>query len=166
MQIPPHVPVIIVVAAMGSCARPAPVPTELLPPSEAAQDAPAPADALPMTVTSTPAPPPPQELSPSTQVPAQPPASASLGDTWTRPADEMVMVYVRAGEFPMGSTHAQLDEAFALCSQFQTCLREAFESEQPAHTVAVDGFWIDRTEVTNAQYRRCVEAGACEAPEF
>ena len=32
------------------------------------------------------------------------------------------------------------------------------------HTVALGGFWIDRTEVTNAQYKRCVEAGACEVP--
>ncbi len=28
----------------------------------------------------------------------------------------------------------------------------------------MDGFWIDRREVTNGQYRRCVEAGACTPP--
>ena len=39
----------------------------------------------------------------------KPPADASLGDTWTRPNDEMVMVYVPEGEFEMGSTEAQVE---------------------------------------------------------
>ena len=30
--------------------------------------------------------------------------------------------------------------------------------EQPVHTVALDGFWIDETEVTNAQFLKFVEA--------
>jgi formylglycine-generating enzyme required for sulfatase activity len=67
------------------------------------------------------------------------------GDTWSRPADGMVMVYVPAGEFEMGST-------------------EGGDVEQPVHTVALDGFWIDQTEVSNGQYALCVEAGACEPP--
>ncbi len=37
--------------------------------------------------------------------------------------------------------------------------------ERPQHTVHLDAFWIDRTEVTNARYRLCVEAGACAEPE-
>jgi len=57
----------------------------------------------------------------------------------------MVMVYVPAGEFEMGST-------------------EGNDDEKPVHTVALDGFWVDRTEVTNAQYLRCVEAGDCSPP--
>jgi formylglycine-generating enzyme required for sulfatase activity len=52
------------------------------------------------------------------------------------------MVYVAAGEFHMGSV-------------------EGREDEQPVHQVYLDGFYIDRTEVTNAQYAECVEAGAC-----
>ena len=32
------------------------------------------------------------------------------------------------------------------------------------HTVALNGFWIDRTEVTNFQYRQCVKARACSPP--
>ncbi|HEX5807488.1 MAG TPA: SUMF1/EgtB/PvdO family nonheme iron enzyme, partial [Anaerolineales bacterium] len=32
------------------------------------------------------------------------------------------------------------------------------------NTVALDAFWIDKTEVTNLMYARCVEAGACDPP--
>jgi len=51
----------------------------------------------------------------------------------TRSTDRMVMVYVPAEEFEMGSTEGGSDE-------------------QPVHTVTLDGFWIDQTEVTNAQF--------------
>jgi formylglycine-generating enzyme required for sulfatase activity len=87
------------------------------------------------------------------------------GATRIRPADGMVMVYVPAGEFEMGSDDDELDYALELCNEcFGDCQPGWFEDEQPAHTVALDGFWIDQTEVTNAQYRQCVEAGACEPP--
>jgi len=63
-----------------------------------------------------------------------------------READGMVMVYVPAGEFLMGSPAG-----------------EGNDDEHPQHQVYLDGYWIDRTEVTNAQYGKCVEAGACRA---
>ena len=71
----------------------------------------------------------------------------TLGDTWTRPADGMVMVYVPAGEFQMGST-------------------EGYDAEEPVHAVVLNGFWLDRTEVTNAQYQKCVTAGDCEVSGY
>jgi len=85
-----------------------------------------------------------------TPTPVHPPPEANIGDTWTRPADGMVMVYVPAGEFLMGSSDAD---------------SQASDNEKPQHTVYLDGYWIDRTEVTNAQYRKCVEAGPCRRPE-
>src|SRR4051812_8786431 len=36
-----------------------------------------------------------------------------------------------------------------------------FCEERPAHPVCIDSFEIDATEVTNAEYGRCVAAGAC-----
>ena len=125
-----------------------------------------PAEATPLNVTSTAADLPAEALPSPADAAAQPPGGAKLGDMWIRPADEMVMVYVPAGEFQMGSTDAQVDEAHAQCNQFSACPRTTFEDQKPLHTVTLDEFWIDRTEVTNAQYRRCVETGACAAPGF
>jgi len=93
--------------------------------------------------------PPIETATPEQYTTARPPAEASIGDTWTRPADGMVMVYVPAGEFLMGSSDAD---------------GQAQGNEKPQHTVYLDGYWIDRTEVTNSQYRKCVEARACPEP--
>lgn len=94
-----------------------------------------------------------------------PPADATLGDTWTRPVDEMAMLYVPAGEFKMGSDDDATAYALELCQPYDSdCTPDWFTVEQPAHTVTLDAFWIDRTEVTNAQYQRCVEEGACDVP--
>jgi formylglycine-generating enzyme required for sulfatase activity len=85
----------------------------------------------------------------------------------------MMMVYVPGGEFEMGSDDDDVDYAIQLCIEYYLTVtptdqsgfcKERLENEQPIHTVALDGFWIDRTEVTNNQYRRCVEAKACQAP--
>lgn len=51
------------------------------------------------------------------------------------------MVWIPGGEFNMGSDRHYSEEA-------------------PAHAVTVDGFWMDRTPVTNAEFARFVEATA------
>jgi serine/threonine-protein kinase len=96
----------------------------------------------------------------------QPDTLPDLGEIVTRSTDGMVMVYVPAGEFEMGSDDAEVDDALEACNTYYEgeCLREWFEVEQPVHTVALDGFWIDRTEVTNGQYLQCEEAGVCTPP--
>ncbi len=39
-----------------------------------------------------------------------------------------------------------------------------FAAEKPGHMVYLDEYWIDGTEVSNAQYRLCVDAGVCAEP--
>jgi formylglycine-generating enzyme required for sulfatase activity len=79
-------------------------------------------------------------------------STAILGDTWIRPNDRMTMIYVPSGSFQMGSTNEQIDEAFQSCAGQSRCFRFIFTIESPAHTVTLDEFWIDQTEVTNAQF--------------
>ncbi|HSC26774.1 MAG TPA: formylglycine-generating enzyme family protein [Vicinamibacterales bacterium] len=59
------------------------------------------------------------------------------------------MVWVPGGEFSMGSA----SENDALC-EVPGITRDA----QPIHRVAVDGFWMDKTEVTNARFAAFVRA--------
>jgi formylglycine-generating enzyme required for sulfatase activity len=49
------------------------------------------------------------------------------------------MVFVPAGNFTMGST--------------------VYSNEQPVHTVYLNGFYIDKYEVTNAQFKSFIDAG-------
>jgi formylglycine-generating enzyme required for sulfatase activity len=86
-----------------------------------------------------------------TATPAPSLPTPGLGTTKARPADGMVMVYVPAGSFLMGSADNDPN---------------AQSDEKPQHRVTLDAFWIDRTEVTNAEYARCVEAGACRKSDF
>ena len=51
------------------------------------------------------------------------------------------MVWIPGGEFTMGTNAA-----------------DAWSDERPAHRVAVDGFWLDAHEVTNAQFAAFIDA--------
>jgi formylglycine-generating enzyme required for sulfatase activity len=75
------------------------------------------------------------------------PLDAELGDNLVRSADNMTMVYVPEGSFPMGN-------------------ERGFSSERPVHDVSQGAFWIDGTEVTNEQYALCVKDGSCKQSEY
>jgi formylglycine-generating enzyme required for sulfatase activity len=74
-------------------------------------------------------------------------------------------VRLPAGNFLMGSTAADILDAIRLCQREQRgslCEKlSSLQAEGVAHEVYVDGFFLDRTEVSLGAYRRCVTAGAC-----
>lgn len=82
------------------------------------------------------------------------------------PVDGMILHYVPAGMFTMGDT---AEHAYAECLRSHDpnnpvflCDQDNFEDEQPIHQVYLDAFWMDETEVTNEQYKRCVKEGSCQ----
>ena len=54
-------------------------------------------------------------------------------------SDDVKMVYINAGEFQMGSDKGHTDE-------------------KPIHTVYLDAYYIDKHEVTNAEYKQFIDA--------
>lgn len=67
--------------------------------------------------------------------------------------------FVPTGSFVMGSAPADIEAAVSLCLALQSdCEHSRFADETPAHEVYVDAFWLGRTEVTNSQFLRFVEA--------
>ena len=95
------------------------------------------------------------KASSSSAAPAAPPSSATAAASATaapsasaasRAGDAPpAMVRIEAGRFKMGSDDGEPDE-------------------KPIHEVEVAAFDLDRTEVTVADYRRCVAAKACTEP--
>jgi iron(II)-dependent oxidoreductase len=65
----------------------------------------------------------------------------------TKGLDGAIFVFVPAGCFMMGSDDAN-----------------AYDDEQPVHEVCLSAYWIGQTEVTNAQYKACVDADVCAPP--
>lgn len=55
------------------------------------------------------------------------------------PAPDLDMIWIPGGTFLMGSN-------------------EAYPEEAPVHAVTVDGYWMDRFQVTNAKFRKFVTA--------
>lgn len=79
------------------------------------------------------------------------------------------MVLIRGGHFRMGSTIPEIAVAQAMCRLEplgRECGSTEFANEMVAHEVMVADYWIDRTEVSNAAYRRCVDAGICSPAEY
>jgi formylglycine-generating enzyme required for sulfatase activity len=77
-------------------------------------------------------------------------------------AADSTMVEIPAGDFVMGLT---VDEAWPLNQSWRNLpdvtILHPFTREVPQLKMHLNTFFIDRYEVTNAQYRRCVEAEVC-----
>jgi len=76
-----------------------------------------------------------------------PTPTLGIGSTRVSPTDGMILLYVPEGEFLMGAADSDPD---------------ATRPEKPQHTVYLDAFWIDQTEVTSAMYAKCVADGKCK----
>jgi len=94
------------------------------------------------TVTLTPAP----TFTPTSTATLTFTPTLGIGSTIISEKDGMVLLYVPAGEFSMGSDVGP-------------------ENIRPAHTVFLDSYWIDKIEVTNAMYSKCVDEDQCDIPD-
>jgi formylglycine-generating enzyme required for sulfatase activity len=84
---------------------------------------------------------PPSRLATLLGVPVTAPATTAPAGATTADAAPAGMVWIPGGEFVMGDSAGT-----------------GMEWERPAHKVRVDGFFMDTHEVTNAQFRKFVEA--------
>lgn len=101
--------------------------------------------AIPLVATAQPSP---------TPVPLNPTAAPQSGlpEAGTErisSVDGMTEVYIPAGTFMRGGVDANAKPA-----------------EMPATKVTMDGYWIDKVEVTNGMYLLCVTAGVCNLPHY
>ena len=68
-----------------------------------------------------------------------------IGSSRISEKDGMEMVYVPAGDLLMGTDSGDF-------------------AQRPEHIVYLDTYWIDKYEVTNTQYQKCVNAQVCNPP--
>jgi formylglycine-generating enzyme required for sulfatase activity len=86
----------------------------------------------------------------ATSVPTNLPTVLPTQDTSnqrTSMVDGMPQIFIPAGTFRMGGMDAR-----------------SAPDERPAHDVALNGYWMDQLEVTNAMYMLCVKSGGCTPP--
>ena len=85
-----------------------------------------------------------------TETPLPRPISADTGRAIRWAADDSLMAAVPASTFRMGINHTYLYDLNGIL---------------PSHPVSLDGYWIDTTEVTQAQYARRVSEDVCRPIE-
>jgi formylglycine-generating enzyme required for sulfatase activity len=78
------------------------------------------------------------------------------------PIDGKVMVQVQAGDFRMGTSPAQVAD---LATKLHI-RSESLSAEIPQQTISLPGFYIDQTPVTNADYKRFIDANTSQPVPF
>jgi formylglycine-generating enzyme required for sulfatase activity len=89
--------------------------------------------------------------------PTAEPTVLAIGSSRVSAKDEMVQMYVPGGEFLMGTN--DLDAKLTVEGG------RAFP-EIPQFKYTLDSYWIDKYEVSNAQFSKCVAAGDCKPPNY
>lgn len=96
------------------------------------------------------------------RVAGEPPPETSFRQLRIRPPSR---VRIEAARFRMGSDDDALSRALEACllspPTTGRCNAELFADEKPEHDVHLAAYAIDRLEVSNHAYLRCVSAGAC-----
>ncbi len=80
------------------------------------------------------------------------------------PEIENDMVLIPGGEFIMGSTSAEVEETIKAFGKKETFNKEACRMESPQKKATIKPFYIDRYEVTNAEYRKFILATGHQPP--
>jgi formylglycine-generating enzyme required for sulfatase activity len=96
------------------------------------------------------------------------PEPASL-PTEITDAKGVTMTLVSAGEFTMGYP---ANDAYRFCQTFQAhltwngypCKKEDYYREEPDHQVYLNNYYVDVYEVSNGEYKKCVDDGTCVQP--
>ncbi len=130
---------VVLAMAFGACT---PTPTATPMPAKPAATV-APTVTVAPVSTSTPLPT--ATAIPTSTVTPPPTADPTPGPGSTQVSDKdgMTLLYVPAGDFKMGTASSDLS---------------VDTDEQPQHSVYLDAFWIDQTEVTNALFKKFIDA--------
>ena len=81
--------------------------------------------------------------------------------------DGAPMVLIPAGEFEMGTDLSEMPQLAQWAKKWYFGPQASwFESEAPRHAVYLDKFHMDKYEVTNALYRKFMDATGHRAPKF
>jgi formylglycine-generating enzyme required for sulfatase activity len=103
------------------------------------------------------------------RAPLAPRASARAGDVVALRAPGPDRIFIPASTFTMGSRPPELDTVIALCKKeirLDEYCDKVFLNELEPHEVMLSAYAIDRTEITVAAYRRCVDIGRCAEPPY
>jgi len=83
------------------------------------------------------------------------------------PTDGAKMVLIPAGEFWMGTDANEIPQLVQWAKKYYSGAQASwFEGEAPRHKVYVDAFYIDKYEVTVAQYQKFMRATGHPKPEL
>jgi formylglycine-generating enzyme required for sulfatase activity len=95
----------------------------------------------------------PMPLTATQTVGRDPREGTPTGPAAINPSDGAEMVFVPAGEFLRGLSEDHIARIRSLCPD---CDPYGWSDQVPQRRIYLDGFWIGRTEVTNAQFARFV----------